>query len=202
MTDRPRPRDYFRAILLYVPERVDWVGWGGRAALIIILLLWSFAFWGHSVESNYVGSSFLHRVNLVFHEAGHIIFMPFGRFLMTLGGSLMQVLMPMVVMVVFLIKTRDPVGGAVGLWWAGQNLMDLAPYINDARDLNLTLLGGYTGKEVEGHDWEWLLLKTGLIRQDHFLGQTAHWAGAAVMALALAWAGYLIYLQYQVARQS
>jgi hypothetical protein len=31
-------------------------------------------------------------INLPFHEAGHILFSPFGDFLMTLGGSLTQVL--------------------------------------------------------------------------------------------------------------
>lgn len=36
----------------------------------------------------------------------------------------------------------------------GQSLTDVAPYINDARALQLVLLGGRTGAEVEGHDWE------------------------------------------------
>jgi hypothetical protein len=27
-------------------------------------------------------------------------------------------------------------------WWTGQNLMDVAIYINDARALQLTLVGG------------------------------------------------------------
>jgi len=44
---------------------------------------------------------FLHLPNLVFHEAGHIILSPFGRFLGVLGGSLMQVLIPCVCAVAF-----------------------------------------------------------------------------------------------------
>ena len=199
--ERPRFGDYFRAIFLYEPEEVNWVVWSGRAFVILILLCWSFGFWTHSLESNYVASSFLHNVDLAFHEGGHIVFSPFGHFLMVLGGSAMQVLIPLAVMGSLLLKGRNAVGGAVGLWWAGQNLMDLAPYINDARDLNLVLLGGYTGKEVEGHDWEYLLNATGLIRQDHFLGHSAHWLGAALMALALAWAGYMLYRQFLIARQ-
>jgi hypothetical protein len=199
--ERPRLRDYFQAIFLQTPEEVDWVTWSGRAAVIFILFLWSLGFWTHSLESNYVGTSFLHSVALAFHEGGHIVFTPFGRFLTVAGGSLMQLLIPLAVMVSLLLKNRNAVGGAVGLWWMGQNLMDLAPYINDARDLNLILLGGYTGKEVEGHDWEYLLKTTGLIRQDHFLGHSAHWLGAALMALALVWAIYMLYRQFQVARQ-
>ena len=41
-------------------------------------------------------NSFLHLINLLFHEAGHIIFSPFGQFMTMLGGSLMQVLVPIV----------------------------------------------------------------------------------------------------------
>ncbi len=33
-------------------------------------------------------------VNLVNHEAGHLIFSPFGEFLMIAGGSLFKVIMP------------------------------------------------------------------------------------------------------------
>lgn len=33
-------------------------------------------------------------VNLVIHEAGHLIFSPFGEFMMIAGGSLFQVIMP------------------------------------------------------------------------------------------------------------
>jgi len=40
---------------------------------------------------------FLDRVDLVFHEAGHVIFGFFGEFIGLLGGSLMQVLIPAIV---------------------------------------------------------------------------------------------------------
>lgn len=32
-------------------------------------------------------------VNLVIHEAGHIVFMPFGEFIMIAGGSLFQIIL-------------------------------------------------------------------------------------------------------------
>ena len=40
----------------------------------------------------------------------------------------------------FLFREGNAFGAAVGLWWLGQSLMDLAPYINDARALALPLL--------------------------------------------------------------
>jgi hypothetical protein len=75
----------------------------------------------------------------------------------------------------------------VRTWWAGQNLLDLVPYIADARALQLVLLGGMTGAEVEGHDWEYLLTELGWLRFDRTLGLGAHRLGLAMMAGALIW---------------
>ena len=79
--------------------------------------------------------------NLVFHEAGHIILIPLGEFMSILGGSLFQVLIPLVFLVAFLLK-RDAFAATVMMWWTGQSLIDLAPYIADARAQRLVLLGG------------------------------------------------------------
>jgi hypothetical protein len=158
----------------------------GRAILWLILAWLALRFATHSIASNYAGSSFLHLVNLVFHEAGHVLFAIFPRFLTVLGGSATQVLVPIVVLVAFW-RRRDFFAASVGLWWAGQNLVDLAPYINDARALQLVLLGGRTGAEVEGHDWEYLLQAVGLMTWDHRLARLAHGVGVLVMLGALAW---------------
>lgn len=133
-----------------------------------------------------VMDSVLHLPDLVFHEAGHVIFSPFGRFLSVLGGSLFQVALPAVIAVAFL-RQDDAFGASVCLWWAGQNLLDLAPYIADARALQLVLLGGHTGAEVEGHDWEYLLTTLGWMRHDRTLGLAAHRLGLAIMAGAIVW---------------
>jgi len=163
----------------------------GRA-IVWVILGWLFlTFAAHSVASNYAGASFLHLPNLVFHEAGHILFAFFPRFLTVLGGSATQVLIP-IVCGVALWRHGDRFGTSVALWWAGQNFVDLAPYINDARDLQLVLLGGHTGQEVEGHDWEYLLQATGLSTWDHTLGRLAHLYGIVVMLAALAWGAYEI----------
>ena len=116
-----------------------------------------------------VMDSVLHLPNLIFHEAGHVLFSPFGRFMTVLGGSLFQVLVPVVCAIAFL-RQKDAFAAAVCTWWAGQNLLDLAPYIADARALQLVLLGGHTGAEVEGHDWEYLLTALGWMQHDRTLG--------------------------------
>ena len=76
--------------------------------------------------------------------------------------------------------------------------MDIAPYIADARALQLTLIGGRTGAEVEGHDWEYLLTALGLLQWDVVIARVAHLAGSVVMAAALAWTITLVLRQREV----
>ena len=85
------------------------------------------------------------------------------------------------------LRQHDPFGAAVCTWWAGQNLLDLAPYIADARALQLVLLGGRTGAEVEGHDWEYLLTELGWLRFDRTIGLGSHRLGLMIMVAALIW---------------
>jgi hypothetical protein len=161
-----------------------------RIALVAGLAIWTFQF-ARTPISDDAMSSFLHLPDLVFHEAGHIIFSPFGRFMTVLGGSLLQFLVPVIVTVAF-VRQEEWFGAAIGAWWAGQNLVDLAPYIADARALRLVLLGGRTGAEVEGHDWEYLLNTLGVSHYAHPIGYTTHAIGVLIMVAALLYAGRLI----------
>jgi hypothetical protein len=155
------------------------------------LLVLSLRFAAHGVDSNVAGDSFLHLVNLVFHEAGHFLFSWGGRFMMVLGGSLNQLLVPLVCAIA-LRRHDDVFGASVTMWWFGQNLVDVAPYVNDARALQLVLLGGRTGAEVEGHDWEFLLQSLDLMAWDHTLATMAHVGGLLVMLAALVWGAIVI----------
>ena len=173
-----------------------WLAIAGRGLLWLLLAWFTFRFATHSIASNYAGSSFLHLIDLVFHESGHILWSPFCRFLTVLGGSATQVLVPLVCLAAFW-RRGDRFGAAVGAWWAGQNLVDLAPYINDARALQLVLLGGRTGAEVEGHDWEYLLTAINRTTWDHGLARLSHVAGLLAMAAALVWSARELRRQYR-----
>lgn len=187
-----------KELLFHVSPEASALGLAGRAAVLLLLAFWGLKLMSASVEGNAAGRHLLHFVNLPFHEAGHILFSPFGRFMTSLGGSLMQVLVPLACLAAFLWQTRDPFAAAVSLWWLGENLLDLAPYINDARALRLTLIGGLTGREAEYgfHDWEFILRELGWLRYDHFLAQISHALGGLLMLCALAWGGYLLYKNY------
>lgn len=184
--------------LLYVESKINPFYFGGRVLVFLIIIIWGLKFIFTPMESNYTGRSFLHMINLPFHEAGHIIFSPFGEFLSVLGGSLMQLLIPLICFFVFIIKTKDTFAASVSLWWLGQSFMDLAPYINDARELKLILLGGVTGREVPGyHDWEFILTKLGLLRHDHTLADISNTIGILLMLTTFIWAGYLLFKQFK-----
>jgi hypothetical protein len=175
------------------PGRAGAPGLVARAALLIGLAAWTASLLRHGLDAERLTGSFLHLVNLPFHEAGHLLLLPFGRFVSVLGGSLLQLLVPLACAGVFLLQNRDPYAASVAAWWAGQSLTDLAPYVADARALRLPLLGGRTGAEVEGHDWEYLLQATGLLAHDVALGRLAFALGALAMVAALAWGGAVLW---------
>lgn len=183
----------WKHVLLPPPEDVNPVTLVLTGLLWLALTVWAFKFIFSSVASNYAGESILHLVNLPFHEAGHLVFIPFGRFLSVLGGSLMQLIVPMVCAAVLLLRTKDAFGASVALWWLGQNFMDIAPYINDARALDLVLLGGFTGKDVaDYHDWEYILGQLGLLHFDHVLANLSQFIGIFLMITALVWGGVIL----------
>ncbi len=159
-----------------------------RIALLVGLAIWTVQFAQTPISPDAM-DSFLHLPDLIFHEAGHFIFAIFGRFMSVLGGSLLQFLIPVIAAVGFMRQDPpQPFGAAICTWWAGQNLVDLAPYVADSRALQLVLLGGRTGAEVEGHDWEYLLTQLGMIHLDQGIGRATHAIGIVIMIASLAFA--------------
>lgn len=183
---------------IFIPEqhKTEPVYFYGRVIAYVFFLIWGLKL--ISTPMNDLMMSFMHNINLPMHEAGHIIFSFLGDFMRVLGGTLMQLIMPAIVTGAFLVKNRDAFGASLGLWWLGQSFMDNAPYINDARAGELLLLGGVTGKEAPGyHDWENILGRLGWLQYDQLLAKISFTVGIALMLLALAWGGYMLYLQFQ-----
>ena len=162
----------------------------GRALLLALLGWWTVRFVPHPLDAERVVGSFLHLITLPFHEAGHILFSPLGEFMRILGGSLMQVIVPIACAVAF-AKRDDWFAVAACVWWAGENLVDLGPYIADARALQLPLTGGQTGAET-GHDWEAILGRLGWLHLDRTLGMGAHVTGSIVMIASLAFGTWVL----------
>ncbi len=189
--------------LFWVDPQINPLHFYGRVTLYLFLFIWGWRFIFMDYDALVGGyppisESFMHDVNLVFHEAGHVIFLPFGRFITVLGGTLNQWLIPAVVLCAFLLKTRDTFGATIGLWWLGQSLMDAAPYINDARAGRLILLGGTTGRDQPGyHDWQNILGDLGWLEYDHAIAGMIDDVGVVLMLLSFLWGAYVLYLQHK-----
>jgi hypothetical protein len=168
----------------------------GRGIMLVLMLVWGVRFILAPISSGYAAETPLHLIHLPFHEAGHVIFgLPGFRFITVLGGTLGQLLIPVIVMYAFVVR-KNPFGGSVGLWWLGQSFMDVAIYANDARSGQLPLLGGVTGSEVEDyHDWEVMLGKLGWLTYDHMIARLFYACGALLLLLALAWGGFVLWRQ-------
>lgn len=104
-------------------------------------------------------------VNLLIHEGGHGIFKIFGKFIHALGGTLAQILIPLMFVVFYFIK-KNKIPAQISLIWLGQNLINISIYASDARVQKLPLLGG---KKVY-HDWTYLLRETDLLNYDQEIG--------------------------------
>lgn len=181
--------------LVQVPDKVDAQRWWLRLALLIGLAVWGLRLVVMDHRNGEIGDSFLHGPLLVFHEAGHVIFAVFGYGLMMAGGSIFQLLLPLIICVAFLRQRHDPYGAAVGLWFLAVSMLDLAPYVYDAWQPQLMLLSGATGEEG-GHDWIYLLSSMGCLHQAQVLGTSLRVLGAGVLILALGWAAALLWKQH------
>lgn len=170
----------------------------GRGLLYLFLVGWGLRFVAGHPNADVVLHSFMHNVNLPIHEAGHIVFSPFGWFLGVLGGSLMQILVPLAFVIVFFTKYRNNYGSAVTLWWLAQNFMDISPYIDDARAQRLLLLGGVTGRDAPGyHDWNNILGHLGWLEHDHLIAGISYDIGRILMVSMFVWGGYVLFKQYR-----
>jgi len=118
--------------------------------------------------------SWIDNADLVIHEAGHFFFTLFGKFIYTLGGSLMQILLPSLITWYFW-RNSCRTGAQFGLLWLGQNLINISIYASDAQAQSLPLLGG----NKVYHDWTYLLGTTNLLQYDAVVGYM--FFGAAII---------------------
>lgn len=181
-----------RELFMQLPGRVDTASLYGRGLLSVALSLWALWFMAHGIDWAIIGGSFMHNINLPFHEFGHVLFSPLGRFMAILGGSLFQVLLPLILLVAFSFFHQDNYAASVTLWWCGQSLVDLAPYIADAPYRAMPLVGG--GGE-ESHDWGNLLVMTGTLDCAQTFARVSFVLGIGIMFAALVWGARLLLKQ-------
>ena len=125
---------------------------------------------------------FLDGVNLAIHETSHFVFMPFGKTLYFLGGTLGQLIFPAIFVAYFLMQgQRFEV--CVMLVWFAESMMYAAVYIEDAQAQRLPLVGGHI------HDWHWLLSQWGMLNRCELIGSCVHVLASMIAVSALLMAG-------------
>ena len=187
--------------LLTPREQLDPLSFYGRCLILALLTWWSWKLFAYDYRTGEIGGSFMHNILLPIHEAGHVLFMPFGQWLTVLGGSLFQLALPGGIAIAFIRINRDNFGAAIGLWWTSISLMDLAPYIYDALQPQLILLGGNVGTDGP-HDWIYLLDSISQRFNAQHWGALAHTLGGLLMFAALAWASAVLWRQREKLSQS
>jgi hypothetical protein len=92
----------------------------------------------------------LWRVDLGFHELGHLLTYPFPDVVTAMMGSITQVLVPWGLAAYFLAVRADSFGCSLCLAWAATSAQNASVYVADAPYQSLQLIGGE-------HDWAFVL---------------------------------------------
>ena len=132
------------------------------------------------VVINPSGWNFFNYIDLIFHEAGHIIFMPFGDFMTIAGGTILQILIPIVLVFYFFTK-RKYFSSALLLFWVGQNFLEISVYAGDAIKMQLPLLGG----DTSGHDWNNMLFQLGWLKYTDEISLLFQAVGSVIVFVAI-----------------
>jgi hypothetical protein len=149
-----------------------------KFALLILLAVYCGSYF-------YTGWHFIDTIDLSIHEIGHIVFAPFGKFVGILGGSLFQLLLPLLAFGYFSSRGQ-PFSAAAVLMWLSVNFFYVGVYAGDAIDMNLPLvaIGGGDGGEIE-HDWTYLLSQLGILQHTAIVARVFYFLGFLSIGLGL-----------------
>jgi hypothetical protein len=146
------------------------------------------AVYGIVCAADVASGSALDRVNLIAHEAGHLLFSYLGQFIMVLGGTIGQLFVPVAFTVYFYMR-KEFYSSAVTLFWTGQNFFGISLYVKDAQAMALPLVSVGGGDDTI-HDWNYLLTKLGLLRCDQAIGNMLFILGIVIIIISIVWGFY------------
>lgn len=127
-------------------------------------------------------------IDLFIHEAGHFLLRPFGLWIHVIGGSLVQCLLPLLLLIVTWKQNVAQV--AYPGFWLGENLVNVSVYIRDAPYRNLRLIASGLI-----HDWNWLL--SGDLDAAEPLADIVFVLGLLVCVGAIAAGGYALWRNFR-----
>jgi hypothetical protein len=138
-----------------------------------------------------VDFTIIYPVEVIIHEAGHLLFSWLGPTLTLWGGSLFQQIVPALLALSFAWR-----GQTTGVVFSGffffESLVNMAVYIADARamDLPLITVGDAEGDGVP-HDWWNILTQLGLLEYDTRIAAIVRAIGWLGMIGMMGWMVYM-----------
>ncbi|HLW52512.1 MAG TPA: hypothetical protein VKW06_06685 [Candidatus Angelobacter sp.] len=151
-------------------SRPAFFGW---MAFYLVLLIY--------LAAHFSSLTFLDNVHLPVHEAGHLLFGWFGATIGVWGGTILQLLVPALLVVAFVAR-GDLLGTTFCSFAFFHSLTGVAAYMIDALRRELTLVTvGASADEAE-HDWVHIFSDLGVLPHAIQIGNVIR---------VIAWLGFL-----------
>ncbi len=124
------------------------------------------------------------NLTLIIHEAGHTILGIFGwRLLTILGGTLFQILLPLLVFI-FGWLNRKTITTQLALFWLGFSWLDTSAYCADASLRQLPLVGNLP---KSAHDFFNILNSLNLLEHYRAIAWSLYAFGVLILITAILW---------------
>jgi hypothetical protein len=150
------------------------IGWLAFYALFLV-----YAFLDRS------GFLFLDWANLMIHEGGHFFFSWFGETIHILGGTLGELIVPLLCAAYFFWH-REITGFTFSIFWFFENFPYIGAYMADARTASRPLVGS------DESDWTILFTQWGILTEDQKIGGAMRVMGLLGMLATAAWLAYRV----------
>jgi hypothetical protein len=157
-----------------------------RAVILIVLLREWFNFMSDPLHFGWFSP-----VNLGIHELGHVLFRPFGDWLMVAGGSITEAAAPLIAAFMF-FRQPDFFAIAVCGGWLSSALYQMATYMADATALELDVVTIGGGEPLSPNDWRYMLESVGLLLWDQRLAHALRLVASLLMLASIAFGCWLL----------
>ena len=134
------------------------------------------------------GFLIIDNVNLIVHESGHLLFGWLGPVMGLWGGTLMELLVPLLLCLYF-VFSRQTAGAAFAAFFFFENFLYISVYMADARaqELPLVTVGD---PDAGGHDWFNIFSSLGLLEKDTAIAGIVKALGWLGMLAMVGWLAY------------
>ncbi len=122
---------------------------------------------------------------LPIHEGGHLLFGWFGQMLGVMGGTLLQLGVPLALAVYFAYQ-RQTAAMAFTLFFFFENFLNVAIYMADARRLELQYVT-VGDPDFAEHDWTFIFSHLGVLEQDTRIAAVVRFLGWLGMLGTVGW---------------